>query len=174
MKTCIKKRRGQYISLLLSSFILVLMAISVVSCDNDEPENNDNNNPEVGIVSADKLAGKWTLVQDEVLYSKINASKKDEVITYSGNTSPKYHFYKVSVSEDDIILIEEVSVTGSLVGSPKTFHLEGNDLMTMDDIVAGTITHYNKAHSWDNLRIEWNKEYSPVTFDAPVISTYML
>lgn len=174
MKTCIKKERGNYTSLLLSTFMLVLMAISFVSCDNDEPENNDDNNPTVGIVTANQLAGKWTLVKDEVLYSQVNSSKMDEVITYSGNSSPKYHFYNVSVSEEDIISIVEVSETGSVIGSPKKFSLEGNDLKTTDGVVAGTITRYNKSHSWDNLRIEWNKDFSPITFNAPVISTYML
>ncbi len=175
MKTCIKEKRGKHTAdLLLSTFMVVLLALCFVSCDNDEPENNGDNNPTVGIVTADELAGEWTLVKDNVLYSKVNSLKQDEIITYSGNTSPKYHFYNVSVSEDDIISIEEVSITGSAIGNTKTFRLEGNDLKTMDGIVAGTITHYDKAHSWDNLRIEWNKDYSPVSFNAPVISTYML
>ena len=68
----------------------------------------------------------------------------------------------------------EVSAAGSSIGETKIFKLEGDDLKTMDGIVAGTITHYDKGHSWDNLRIEWNKDYYPISFNAPVVSTYML
>lgn len=178
MKTCIRKTRGtQPTNLLLSSFMAVIMAICFVSCDKDEPENKDNKDddkPTVGMVTANELAGEWTLVKDNVLYSKVNSSKQDEVINYSGNTSPKYHFYNVTVSEDGIISMTEISVNGSTIGNTKKFQLEGNELKTLDGDVAGTITHYDKAHSWDNLRIEWNEDFSPISFNAPVISTYAL
>jgi len=175
-----RKIQGLYVGKLkschiLSAIMAVLMACCIVSCDNDEPVNNDDNEPSsVGLVTASELAGKWTLVKDNVLYSQENSSKRDEVITYSGNSAPRYHFYNVTVSDDDVISIVEVSASGSVIGSPIQLELYGNDLKTLDGKVAGTVLHYDKGHSWDNLRIEWDKDYSPISFNSAVISTYML
>lgn len=161
-------------SYITSVVLVIIMAFCTASCDNDEPENNEDNNPSIGLVTANELAGTWTLVKNNVLYSQVNSSKQDEVIDYSGNATPKYRFYNVTVSEDDTLTITEVSASGGVIGNPMQFVLSGNDLKTLDGEVAGTVSHYNKSHSWDNLRIEWNKDYSPISFDAPVISTYML
>ncbi len=174
-----KKSRKQYVGRLTANHILsvlmvILMAFPIVSCDNDEPEDKDDNEPSAALVTATELAGEWTLVKDNVLYSKENSSKQDEVISYSGNSYPKYHFYNVTVSEDDIISFAEVSASGSVIGNSIQLELDGNDLKTVDGKVAGTIQHFDKSHAWDNLRIEWNKDYSPISFNAPVISTYML
>lgn len=109
-----------------------------------------------------------------VLYSQTDPSKQDETINYSGNSAPRYRFYKVSVSDDEVISITETSVTGSTTGKTLEFNLDGNDLMTLDGQKAGTITNYNPDHSWDNLQIEWANGHSPISFNAPVISTYML
>ncbi len=159
---------------LLSIVTVILMAFCFASCDNDEPENNDNNGQATSIVSANELAGEWTLVKDVVLYSKTDTSKSDETISYSGNSAPRYHFYRVSVSDNEVISITETSASGSIIGKTLELKLDRNNLMTLDGKKAGTITNYDKSHSWDNLRIEWAIDFSPISFNAPVISTYML
>ncbi len=163
------------------SFIGIIMAVitafGIVSCDSDEPENenenNDDKNPVTGIVAANELAGKWILVKDNVLYSKVNSANQDVTIVYSGNSAPLYHFYQITVSEDAVIDMVEVSVYGSTIGTHIKLKLEGDNLTALDGKTAGKILHYDKQHSWDNLRIEWTKEYSPISFNAPVVSTYM-
>lgn len=156
-------------------FVLsIIIAFCIVSCDKNEPTDNEGNAPATGIVSANELAGKWTHVKNNVLYSQVDSSKKDEVIDYSGIASPKYRYYNVTVSEEGVIIITEVSTSGSAIGNPIELELSGNDLKTLDGQIAGTVVNYNKSHSWDNLRIEWKKDYSPISFNALVITTYML
>lgn len=158
---------------LLGLVTVILMAFCFTSCGDDEPESNEE---ATSIVSANELAGKWTLVQNVVLYSQTDPSKQDETIDYSGNSAPRYRFYKVSVSDDEVISITETSsATGSAIGKTLEFNLDGNDLMTLDGQKAGTITNYNPdPRAWDNLQIEWANGHSPLSFNAPVISTYML
>jgi hypothetical protein len=174
-----KKNKEQFVGKLkrfhmLSAMMMLMMIVPFVSCGSDEPENSGNDAPEASLVTASELVGEWTLVRDNVLYSSVDSSKDDEVISYSGQSYPRYRFYKVMVSDDDVITMTEVSASGSSMGTPMQFTLEGNNLKTMDGDTAGTITHYDPAHAYDNLRIEWNKDYSPISFNAPVISTYMI
>lgn len=168
---------GMSLHSLLRAFMALAISIGMAACDSDEPENgsDDPNTPASGIVTEAELVGKWTLVKDNVLYSEINPQKKDDVITYKGGSAPYYHFYKVTASDDGIISIAEVSASGSVIGSSLQYTLRGNDLVTADEQkVAGTIESYDPKHSWDNLRIKWNQDLSPLKFGAPVISTYML
>jgi len=160
----------------ICAVMVLALSMSISSCGDDEPENEGNGDtPQAGIVTESELAGEWTLVKDNVLYSQVNSQKGDETISYSGNSAPRYQFYNVSVTEDGIISMVEVSATGSVIGTPVEYTLEGNDLVTVKEKkIAGTIENYNPSHSWDNLRIKWNKDYSPIDFGAPVISTYML
>lgn len=159
----------------MCTFVVLAASVSFVSCGNDEPDNNESNGNTPVLVTASELVGTWTFVKDNVLYSEINSQKEDEVISYSGNSSPLYHFYKVTASEDKEITIVEVSVSGAVTGSPIKYTLKDNQLVNIiDGKVAGTIEYYDAKHSWDNLRIKWNKDSSPIQFGATVISTYML
>lgn len=74
-----------------------------------------------------------------------------------------------------MITIVEKSASGSTVGEPSKYTLEGKNLVSADDKkVAGTIENFDENHSWDNLRIRWEKDAPLNRFDAPVHSTYML
>lgn len=175
MKKTFKQKSGMLKAApVLCAVMALFMTVCVASCDNDEPGDGGGDQSVAGIVTADELAGEWTLVQNKVLYSEVNPSKQDEVISYSANSTPRYRFYKVSVTDEDVISIVEVSASGSVVGTAMQLEMEGDNLIASDGNVAGTVTHYNKSHSWENLKIKWNKDYSPMPFNAPVISTYML
>ncbi len=152
---------------------MALLSMSFASCVSDEPDSGKDNEPVQGIVTANELVWVWTLVKNNVLYSQVDPGKSDEVISYSGNASPRYRFYNVTISEDGILTMVEESVSGSAIGASIQLTLNGNDLIAADGKVAGTIEHYDVSHSWDNLRIKWNAEYSPIRFGAPVVSTYM-
>lgn len=152
---------------------MALLSTSFASCVSDEPDSGKDNESAQGIVTANELVWVWTLVRNNVLYSQVDPGKSDEVISYSGNTSPRYRFYNVTISEDGVLTMVEESVSGSIVSAPIHLTLNGNDLIATDGKVAGTIEHYDASHSWDNLRIKWNAEYSPIRFGAPVVSTYM-
>lgn len=156
------------------ALMVLAISMSFASCDSDDPENGGDNSS-TGIVTDAELVGTWTLVKDNVLYSEVDPRESDEVISYSGNSSPRYKYYEVSLSEDGILSVTEVSASGSTVGDTVDYVLKGNNLITVEgNNVAGTIEHYDSKHAWDNLRIRWNADYSPVKFGAPVISTYML
>lgn len=157
------------------TMMVLAVTMSITSCDSDEPDNGGDDNTSTGIVTESELVGTWTLVMDNVLYSEVNSQKTDETITYSGNSSPSYKFYKVTVSDENILSVTEVSVSGSKIEDSVEYTLKGNDLIiAQSDNVAGTIENYNPDHSWNNLRIKWNTDYAPIKYGAPVISTYML
>lgn len=161
---------------LIYTFMVFVVSFALISCEKEEPKDDGNeDDSQSSIVTASDLAGKWTLVTDNVLYSKENSKKEDETIHYKGGSAPYYKLYNVSVSEEGVISMVEVSTSGSAIGSAKAFLLDGTDLVTVNgNKTAGVIVNYDPSHSWDNLRIEWNKDYSPTNFGAPVISTYML
>ena len=161
---------------IMSICMMAMVAIALPSCGSDEPDDNGGGDSATGMVTASELAGTWTLVKNRVLYSETDSGKDDKTIDYSGNASPRYKYYKVTVSDDVVITMVETSVSGSTVGTPVKYELKGNDLVLADNdkVVAGTVENYNPSHAWNNLQIRWNADYSPVSFGAPVVSYYML
>ena len=165
----------RYVSNIIGVLMVVAVSMSLASCGDDEPASGDSAIETPSLVNADQLAGTWMLVRDNVLYSEVNAQKTDEVINYKGNGAPYYHYYQVTVSDIGVITMVEVSVSGAVIGTPVSFTLDQNELVTVEgNEVAGTIELYNTSHSWDNLEIRWKEAHSPISFGAPVVSTYKL
>ncbi len=97
------------------------------------------------------------------------------MIDYSVVTAPYYRYYRVTVIDDNILYIQEKSASNSNIGLPLGYLMTANNLTTLDgETIVGTIEKLDNKHSWNNIRIKWNKGYSPVFFDAPVVSTYLL
>lgn len=162
-------------SWLLSVALMLGAGMSACGSDkSDEPEEGDEPSgpAEPVLMTAGEMAGSWTLVKDLVLYSETDSSKEDETVDYSGNSYPKYKFYEVSVSEEEVVNWQEVSVSGYPISDPLTFTLDGNNLVDEEGNRIGKVTGYNLNHSWDNLSISWLPGYSTVA-NTPVISTYM-
>lgn len=162
-------------SWLLSAALMLGAGLSACGSDkSDEPgEGDEPSGPaEPVLMTAGEMAGSWTLVKDLVLYSETDSSKEDETVDYSGNSYPKYKFYEVSVSEEEVVNWQEVSVSGYPISDPLTFTLDGNNLVEEEGNRIGKVTGYNLNHSWDNLSISWLPGYSTVA-NTPVISTYM-
>lgn len=165
---------GKLISGILFFVMMISMTLMFTSCGDDEPEKGGDENSVGSIVTATDLEGSWTLVKNRVLYSETGSGKSDETIDFSGNSAPYYRYYKVTLTDDGMINFVETSATGRYVGDVMQFELKNDQLLTKDGEVAATVQNYNPGHSWDNLRVKWTAEYSPVSYGAPVVSTYML
>lgn len=173
-----KENKIMLASLCKTTFIALMVAfasLTVTSCgSDDEPNNEEGDKPQTTLVTESDLVGEWTLVKNNVLYSESDPKKGDEVIDYSGNSYPRYRYYKISVSEDNTITMAEITASGYSTGDPVKYTLKGNNLVTVEgNHNAGAIENFDPNHSWDNLRIRWNKDHSPIDFGVPVISTYM-
>lgn len=158
---------------LLGTIFLLLFPVFFASCGSDEPDDRDNK-PTTGSVTAKQLVGDWTLVRDNILYSELDSQKSDVIQNYSGNSYPFYKYYRIKLIDDAITEWIEVSSTGTDLSFKTEMTLEKDNLISLDTKeVVGTILHYDKDHTWDNLRIKWAPNSKFNSNDAPVISTYM-
>ncbi|MBD5176879.1 MAG: hypothetical protein HDT05_05645 [Bacteroidales bacterium] len=149
----------------------LLLSLTMVACgdDDDEPAGTDASD----IVSPSELAREWTLVKNVVFYSEVDAAKSDETIDYSATSSPRYRFYEVTLIDDSILSWQEKSASGSSVGKPVEYTLDGDSLIDSKGNVSGKVEGYDLSHSWNNLRITWFANTSMNTFGAPCMSYYM-
>ncbi len=158
---------------ILSVIVCGLMLLSaLVACgDDDEPDSSGNQDQ--GIVDASDLVREWTLVKNIVYYSEVNSTKPDQTIDYSGTSSPKYRFFKVSLIDDNTLSWQEKSATGSSIGSAVAYTLNGDNLIDNKGNIAGKVEGFDISHSWNNLRIKWLANTDMNTFGAPCMSFYM-
>lgn len=161
------KELSRVLSIVLCAIIL---SLTMVACgDDDEPDGASGS----GIVTPAELAREWTLVKNVVFYSEVDASKSDQTIDYSASSSPRYRFYEVTLIDDSILSWKEKSASGSKVGSPVEYTLDGDNLIDSNGRICGKVEGYNLSHSWNNLRITWFADTSMNTFGAPCMSYYM-